>query len=304
MKSVLLFLFSLSSFALVDYSDSSESSSSFRPSSAKKPTVKRVASSSASRRAARKSGPSHIELDLDFRSIDYIADSREGKVNKLSVDGHLQTDYDFFVDFHMPFYTGMVEENQADTDYQKGNGEIDLGINWFTAGNRDSSFALDTTFGMTMGTKSPFASSRTDKKVGVEMSRRFFNVGLGLGYHLTMTGSPDDNEVEQDIGNISTLSLSLGWVVSSDIKFLVKASSHKVSQSTNETMSNRLNNDIKFATISPQIVLTMSPGLDLKLNATFLTRRPKSEYVSTQARLWGLEGFYGNTLSAGLGFKF
>lgn len=295
MKSLFILFLSLNTFALVDYTDDVSPSA---------PAIKRAAPVSArkvTRRKAprRSSGPSNIELKTSFASHEYKTETEDRKVESITLDGHLQTDYNIYLDFAFPIYTGKLSKEQTETSYQKGNPELIVGLNWLEIGGGQDALTFDVYGGLRFGQKSDFASERTDKIVGVETAKRFFDFALNLGYEMHFTGSSKNND-EQDIGNIGHLKAQLGWLVSQDIRFIVNAGNVGISDSNDEGRTNRLEKKIKYSYIQPEMVLTMGPGVYLNMKALFQSRRPKREEVSNQSKLWSLPGVYGNSLAAGL----
>lgn len=299
--SIIISLSTLNTYALVDYTDPDDTVSA--------PTQRARSVQRVKRRAPRKAktGGKFLDIMTSFKSQRFDVENDQGniveeKVSTIQIDGRIQTNYDLYLDFSFPMHSGKVNPEQTETSFQKGNPKALLGMNWLQFGNAERALTMDIYGGAIFSSSSEFASKRTDKIVGLNTSKRFFNFGFGLNYELNLTGSSDDSE-EQDIGTIQQLKAQIGWLVSRDIRFVVNANTVKISKSTDQGRSNRLEQDIKYAYIKPEVILTLSPGIDLHMMATFQSRRPKTELVSTDAKLWSLEGFYGNSLAAGLNFS-
>lgn len=299
----LLTVLSLNSYALVDYTDPSDYQSAPAPQVRK--SQRKVTRRAAPRKQSQ--GAKFLDIKTTYKSQNFdVANSegqvREEKLSTITVDGRIETGYDVYLEFAFPMHSGRLSNDQVETSFQKGNPEFILGLNWLEFGAAQTALALDIYAGMIFSSDSDFASKRTDKIIGVHTSKRFFDFGFGLNYELNLTGASDDSS-EQDIGTIQQLTAQVGWLVSSDIRFVVSANTIKVAKSTDAGRSNRLETDIKYAYIKPEVILTLSPNVDLHMMGTFQSRRPKNELVSTDARLWHLEGFYGNSLAAALNFS-
>jgi hypothetical protein len=298
---IIISLTTLNTYALVDYTDPDDSVSAPAPKARSVQRVKRRAPKRAN------SGGRFLDILTSYKSQRFDVENTEGKVREekvstLQIDGRIQTNYDLYLDFSFPMHSGKISADQAETSFQKGNPKVLLGMNWLQFGDAQRALTMDLYGGATFASSSDFASKRTDKIVGLSTSKRFFNFGFGLSYELNLTGSSDDSQ-EQDIGTIQQLKAQIGWLVSQDIRFVVNANTIKISESNDLGRSNRLEEAIKYAYIKPEVILTLSPAVNLHMMATFQSRRPKTESVSTDAKLWSLEGFYGNSLAAGLNFS-
>lgn len=288
-------------FALVDYTEEE----SFRPqksgasSVSKKAPVSRSVTKPKSKASSGKGLNLGINMGVSYATQDVELAGQTGKVDTMAIEAHVQTRYNIFMALsHYQAKSsddGLVEDS---TSFQQGNSEVLLGFNWLQFGKSSELVTVDLYGGVSLGrANSDFATERTDRIVGVSTAKRFYNFALGLGYEYRMTG--DGGEDEMAIGNIGKLQASLGWVVSSDIRFLIEGSTYSIDASDNPSASNRLQEKIDFSTITPQLQLKLSPLVDLSLGARFRTRRLKSSQL-TAARLWSLEGPYGNSVFAGL----
>ena len=114
-----------------------------------------------------------------------------------------------------------------------------------------------------------------------------------------MTGAPN-NILEKDIGNITRIYTRLGVEVSADIRFLIEADQIKVAGNSNSSHSLILNRDLSYGIISPKLILGLSPFVNMELGGTFRTKRLENIDSLTSAKLYHLDGVYGNSLVVGL----
>lgn len=304
-KISLLFTLSFSSFALVDYTEEE----AFAPKNSGASRVKSPPPSSASRAQTsvtkprvegRNSGASSgmFNTGVMYGTQDVELEGVTGKVDTMSFEGHFQTRYNIFMglEYYQAKSTSGNFGNNG-SGFQKGNPEITLGFNWLQFGGAGEQATIDLYGGLSVGQEgSDFATVRDDKILGVTTAKRFYNFALGLGYEVRLTGGSGEGEL--DVGNISRLSASLGWVVSPDIRFLVEGSTYNIGSGGDSSL-NRLGEDTKFSTISPKLQLRLSPMFDLSLGAHFRTRRLR-EATLVGAKLWNLDAAYGNVIFAGL----
>ena len=282
-----LLLCSTPAYSLVDYTEKS----TFRPkrsgaSRVKAPKVE--STSTTTNRSSRSSGPSGmVSAALIFQDDNVKLGDVSGKAQSIGIKTHFQTNYNIFLDAS---YAQAKMDNSlygGDSSYQKGNPEVTLGFNWLRFGNPMEEATIDLIAGASIGqSNSDFGSSRTDKIFGVTTAKRFYDFAIGIGYTMRVSGQADESELA--IGNVSVLSASLGWVVSQDISFLVEGNSYTIGRST-DSVANKLDEKEKVSVVSPQLILKMSPMIDLNLGANFATRRLKDETL-LGARLWNLPG--------------
>jgi hypothetical protein len=301
---LLLFFTSIQTLALVDYTESD----SFVPSRSGAVSVKPVQMNKQNiKRPARQEktgGRSSTRLsgEISYASQSVSLNDTEGKVSTLKLKTHFETDYNIFLD--ASYYqassssSSLIGENGSSS--QKGNPEVVLGFNWLKIGKSADAVTVDILAGFSFGQKnSSFATGRNDKIVGVMTAKRFHHFVLGLGYELRMVGDTQ-GESELSIGNITTLEANLGWVVSHDIRFLLAAKRYSISAG-DSTNARYLDQNVSFGTISPKLLLSLSPYIHMSLGANFRSRRIKdSNYLG--ARLWNLDAPYGNSLDVGLSF--
>ncbi|MCF8058454.1 MAG: hypothetical protein K9K67_04105 [Bacteriovoracaceae bacterium] len=298
----LILLCSPLTHALVDYTEAE----AFSPQKSGASSVATKAPVSRSvtkpKQSSNTSEPMGFNTGLSYGTQDIELDGQSGKVETMGFEGHFQTRYNVFMAVSY-FQTkssssSLVTER---TSFQKGNPQIILGFNWLQFGKPSDLATIDLYGGISLGqSNSDFATERTDQLVGISTAKRFYNVALGLGYEVRLTGSGVANEMA--IGNISKLSASLGWVVSPDIRFLIEGSTYSIESSDDSGAALRLQEKVSFSTVKPQLQLKITPLVDLTLGAKFRTKRLKDSNL-TQARLWNLEGAYGNGIFAGLSFN-
>lgn len=293
----ILFLISRYSFALVDYTETSETP----PAPIRKLTPSGQTVSAPVKNTIRQnSAPSGMfELSARYGSIDAEVGERSGKLNVTSFDAHFETSYNIWLDASWSMASFDAHSNIATGSSQKGNPKLLLGVTWLEFGGGAERATIDFVAGANLGQKnSVFATSRTDKIVGVETSKRFDSFVFGLGYRVWLTSAPKTSE-EIEIGNVQRLSASLGWMVSPDIRFALEAATVKVG---NSKTPGALAEPVSFGTIAPTLQLSLSPMVALELGAVFRSKRLKDESL-LGARLWNLPGSYGNSLFAGLGIS-
>lgn len=293
-------IFSLSqAFALVDYTEEE----AFVPQSSGAASVAKKAPAPRSvtkPKSSAKSGPGlGISMGTSYGAQDVELEGKTGKVEMLGFDAQFQTRYNVFMS--VSYYQAKSTDSaivSEQTGFQSGNPEVVLGFNWLQFGKTADLATVDLYGGLSFGQKdSDFATERTDRIVGISTAKRFYSLALGLGYEYRMTGTGAADEMR--IGNISKLSASLGWVVSRDIRFLVEGSTFSVGRGDDENASLVLEENVQFSTVKPQVQLKIAPMIDLTLGAQFRTRRLKQGTL-TNARLWGLDAAYGNSVFTGL----
>ncbi len=293
--------------ALVDYTESSsftpKNSGARRAEKATPAPAARVSSQiEAPRTRSARSG--FFSAGLFYENDDIEVGDVSGTVSKMGVNTHFETPYNIYLD--AKYYQAKLSKGKSDsfnsekTSFQSGNPEVMIGFNWLEFGQAMDAAHIDLLAGLSFGqNNSAFATQRTDKIVGVATAKRFYDFALGLGYKMILTGDSDESELA--IGNISQLSASLGWVVSQDIRFLVEANSYSIGRSTKETAV-KLDDKVKVSVVSPQLILGISPLVDLTLGAHLSSRRLQQENL-LGAKLWNIDGLYGNSLYVKMGFN-
>lgn len=298
LKILLSLTLTLNLYALVDYSEPSDNETSAPSVQSKSAPVK---SNQSQARATRSStGPKYIEFKSSFFSHDSAVTAK--KVDALSLEAKFETNYDLFLNLEHTFYSGRNNLQNKSVSNESGNTLILLGVHWLEFGQASNALNFDIYAGARLKSKGEFASTRNDKIVGVETAKRFFNTAFSLGYEYTMTGTAED-KMETDVGNISTLFAKLGILVSHDIKFILSAKNVAIASSDNDTSASYLQKTIKYAYLKPELVLNLSDSVGLTLGGVFRTRRPNTTELSSDLRLWSLNGLYGNSIFAGLDFS-
>ena len=285
---------STQAYALVDYSS---------PVQADAPKAK--PNSAPSKMAS--AGPSSISMEKFFSlntGIEKLKVNYGGQTNKVSLyslGGHFQTPYNIYMDAS---FWGASAADSKITDKNKtqmGNPTMKLGFNWLTLGNASELATFDFTAGMMFaGPKSSdFSSSRTDAMVGVELTKRFSDFALLLGYEYRFAGKTKISE-ETPVGNIQKIMASLGWKISNDIRFALEGTMYRVGQNKLNTPNAGLSENISFASLSPKLSLGLASSVDLELGALYRTRSVSLKDDIVDARLWDLKGLYGNSIFANL----
>jgi hypothetical protein len=279
-----VFSFALNAEALVDYSETATG-----------PAANKSATRLQSPRVESQSGliwKSNFSLAANYEATEINSE----KMGILNFNTHLQTPFNVFFDLN-------YWQTQSKSGPQKGNPKIILGFNWLRFGSPAEEARLDLYGGARLQGQSEMASSRTDKIVGVETTKRFGTFGLGIGYDLTMTGTPKKS-TDLGLGSIQRIALSGGWMVSNDIQFEVELENFKVNAAKDSSRANRLTEAASFSTLSPKLNLTIVPSMTLELGARFRTNRAKTNQQQfSQAKLFDLHGAYSNSLFAGLSFN-
>lgn len=294
----LLFL-SFSSYALVDYSDASSSP----PPKKRKRAPKKISAKSAPSSGSARSSGSGFSFGKFYVTSKYGATTvkdanQEGKVNLGNIRMHMQTQHNFYVDADLWFASSDDDRYATTGNTQKGNPKVKLGFNWLKLGSGEDMSVVNFVAGMSFSSDSDFAASRSDKFFGLETSKRFYDFVLGLGYEMRLTGSPEKS-TELDIGNMQSFTAMLGWRATPDIRFTVEGSSHKV-RSGSESAAYALREDVSFGQITPRVHLGVSPKVELEMGATYRTKKVQDVSEFVDAKLWDVQGAYGNSIFAGL----
>lgn len=296
----------LNSYALVDYSETESSSSPTanraRPArAAAAPIIKRNAPTrSTNSGASIFSGDFELEALYDHQSLS--VDDASGSFQKLSLVGHFQTQYNLYMDFS--YWAATSELRNSDgvdqsLENEKGRLKFILGFNWLRFGKAQEMATVDIYGGAFFKGSGGVASTRTDKVVGIETSKRFHNFALALGYEYHLTGTPTAQS-ESSIGNIGIFKSSLGWMVSNDISFTLEGGMVSIAKDETTDRLNSISEETKFSYVKPTAILGLSPNVALEMGAVFRTRRAPNSNELVSARLWNIPGAYGNSLFAGL----
>lgn len=286
MKKSLLSAFALVSFnayALIDYSE---------PVNA--PKEERSSAKSFQKLSAPREGGRSLSWKADMSlTTNYETMEIEGqKFGVINVGTHIQTPVNIF--FDASYWNASGNEGR-----QSGNPKLILGFNWLRFGSPADEARLDLYAGAKLSSSSKLGSSRTDKIVGAETTKRFGTFGLGLGYDMTLVGKAKNTD-EKTIGNIGRLTVSAGWMVSNDIQFEVEAENFTINKAEDGSIENRLTEKASWSTLSPKLNLGLAPAINLELGARFRMKKPKAESELLQARVFDLHGANANSLFAGL----
>lgn len=285
-------IISMSAHALVDYSEGDETPNKIESS---QKFVKKNDRKSASKNAAS------FDFGTNFEEISVAGQNGGGRASIAKVQGKFQTGHNIYFDFNYWAANSSDANITSNSSYQKGNPTFVLGFNWLELGTPQEAVNVDIYGGLMIPQKdSAFASTRTDKIVGIETSKRFMEVAVGIGFEYKLTGTPSDSS-ELAIGNIQKLSAAIGWQVSGDIRLQVEASRVDISPYQDLSRYNALRKKISYGQMSPSLQLGIAQFIHLDLGARFQTQKIKSSESVVDARLWSNEGSYGNSIFAGLG---
>jgi hypothetical protein len=272
-------LFSFNSFALVDYSDSSDKAPAINKSQMNLPS--------------KESSQSLIwKSDFSLETNYELMEIGKEKVGLLNLATHLQTPFNIY--FDMSYWQANTSKGS-----QAGNPKIILGFNWLRIGNPADQASINLYGGGKFSSNSDLGSSSTDKIFGVETTKKFGNFGLGIGYDVTLTSTPKKS-FEVAVGNIGRLEVSGGWMATNDIQFEVSIENFKVAKNNDESRLNKLNQDITFSTISPKLNLQLFPNLNFELGARYPMKKAKSTQDLTALKLVDLHGMYSSSVFTGI----
>lgn len=269
--------------ALVDYSEATSS-----PESPNKVATKMQSFKSDSKSLIWKS-------DFSFTSNYESTVIESSKIGFINLNTHLQTPFNVYLDF-------SYWNAQTNSGSESGNPKAIIGFNWLRFGSPSDEARLDIYGGAKFASSSKLGSSHNDKIFGVETTKRFGTFGLGIGYDITLVGSPKNAE-DMSIGNIHRIVVSSGWMVSNDIQFELELENFKITEGSDSSKQNRLAEALSFSTLSPKLNLTLFPAVNLELGARFRTNKLKSTQDLKTAKLYDLHGAYSNSLFAGLNFN-
>lgn len=276
--------YSFNAHALVDYSDPVNEPANTNKMSAKM-------------QAPRPESKSSLIWKSDFSlTTNYeTAEVNQEKIGVLNLNTHLQTPFNVFMDL-------AYWQAQTKAGSQSGNPKAIIGFNWLRFGSPSEEAKLDIYGGARFAGSSEMASSRTDKIFGIETTKRFGTFGLGIGYDMTLTGTPK-KETDMGLGTIHRIAVSGGWMVSNDIQFEIELENFKINPGTDDSRANRLMKAVSFSTLSPKLNLLIVPAVNLELGARFRTNKPKNEQDLSSAKVFDLHGANSNSLFAGISFN-
>ena len=291
-----------SAFGLVDYS-AEENVVPNRPKRAKivkraKPGKKSVARSSSGSQSYVPTGM--FNMSFQYSTVDFQLNEADVKVNVLEFNGHFETGMNIYFDAKYWMADTNSTDLSSNSESQSGNPEVIMGFNWLVFGNGGNMTNVDLLAGVRFkSSDSELGSTRTDKIVGISTVKRFNQFALGLGYKFYMTGTPG-KDTELNIGNMSKLNATFGWMVSNDIQFELEGAVFKINNSDSTTKSNVLTESDSIGTITPKLTLRISPLINIDLGATFISKKPKNTDQLVGANLWDVPGVYGSSINAAI----
>ncbi len=278
-------LLSINAHALVDYSETVSAPEDKAPANRSMQKIAKPQSSSGGRSLSWKAD---LSLTTNYEALE-IGGNKYGVIN---IGTHIQTPMNIY--FDASYWNAKGDEGSS-----SGNPKLILGFNWLRFGSPGDEARLDIYGGAKLSSSSILGSSRTDKIIGVETTKRFGTFGLGLGYDMTLVGKPK-NADENAIGNIGRIAVSGGWMVSNDIQFEVEVENFTINKAKDESRANRLMEKASFSTISPKLNLGLAPAVNLELGARFRMKKAKDEANLMAAKVFDLHGANSNSLFAGL----
>ena len=282
------FLWAFSPYALVDYTDAALDD---RDAVARESVA--VGSPVFTKRPPAPSG--RWALALGYRRVGTGHDRADADI--WDVAGHFG-----FGNLYMDvgYWTGSATGQGG----SKGNPTVVLGMKWLQ--ETATGAGLDILLGSTFGTRfSELASSRDDRHIGMVTTKSFGPVSLNLGYILTMVGAPKNPE-EMAVGNIRKAYASLGLPLGGSVDFFLETGAYQIASSSYDRTGGsdlHLEEGASFGYLSPKALFGLGKSaLRLQLGALFRTKRLKGDGLA-RARLWELEGSYGNSVFARLDFS-
>jgi hypothetical protein len=234
---------------------------------------------------------SNISLDTNYE----LLKMNNQDIGLLNTSLHFQTPVNIF--FDADYWHANGEKNSS-----SGNTKLKLGLNWIKIGNPSEEAQINLIGGVRLKSSSDLGSSRTDKIFGLETTKKFGSFGVGIGYEITLAGTPT-NSLDLDIGNIHKIEFSTGWMASNEIQFEFCIENFRVASSTSNTRINKLNNDLNFSTVSPKINLELFKSINFELGARYSMKKAKSSDNLQAAKLVDLHGVYSNSVFTGINFN-
>jgi hypothetical protein len=304
---LLIFCLTQNSFALVDYS-AEENIVPNRPS--KKPKRSSIKKKARQSKISKSSGFSRnnssyvpsgmFDINIAYSTISLETELTSAKINVMKFEGHFETGVNIYFDAKYWMADTSAENLTTTSESQAGNPEIVMGFNWLSFGTGGNYTNIDLLAGIRLSADdSELGASRTDKIIGVSTVKRFNQFALGLGYKYYLTGTPDKDS-ELNIGSMSKLSATIGWMVSNDIQFELEGAVFNINKSRSTVKSNILMESDSVGTISPKLNLKMASLVNLNLGATFISKKPKNRDRLIGANLWDVHGVYGTSINAAI----
>lgn len=281
-------------FALVDYSDDDEASSS------SKKSVKSLGKPSSSTKKSR-GAPSLVEFNTKYDSVKVNTNDggTNGGMDIIKTKIFIQTPYNIF--FDASYWQASSPDLHATKSSQRGNPEAKVGFNWLKLGTDADAAKVDLYGGYSFrATNSLYGSSRNDQIFGVHTSKRFADFAIGFGGEYRKSGTPT-NSTDLIIGDVTRMHAALGWVATADIRMSLEADMYSVRAGTGDELR-ILQNDVSFSTLTPKLHLGLSQFVELELGTSIRTRKPvvTGKQNLLDAKLTDFAGAYGNSMFAGL----
>jgi hypothetical protein len=293
MKKIFLFsmsLVSFNAFSLVDYSEPVANNNKDDTSSSTNKSFQKLSKASPSSGNRSLAWNADLSLETNYESME-IKGQKYGVIN---FETHIQTPMNVF--FSAAYWNASGPKVSS-----SGNPTLILGFNWLRFGSPADEARLDLYGGAKLSSSSELGSSRTDKIIGLETTKRFGTFGLGIGYQYTIVGTPKNIE-ENSVGNIGRIAISGGWMVSNDIQFEVEVENFTINQAADNSRTNKLSDKVSFSTLSPKVNLGLAPAINLEIGARFRMKKPKEDADLLAAKVFDLHGANANSLFAGLNF--
>lgn len=303
---------SITCYALVDYTERTNSSRSSVSNTTQNNPVSsspNIIQRSAPRNTQRNAFSPSLRFGTQYETIKINTNEMNNEsVDFLRVHTQIVTSYDVFFDFR--YWISPSEKLEElghqgrEGQFYQGNPRIIMGLNWVDFGSGPTSGNIDLYGGLSMKAtdSSAFGHSRNDIIVGVLTSKRFYNFALGIGYEFIKTGGPSKSE-ELGIGNIQKLYSHLAWRVRPDIRMMLEGATYRINNGDQASRAYSLSETQTFSSLTPSLLLRLSPIIDLRLGATFQTNKVDDVTDMVRARLWDIQGLYGNRLFTGLKFS-
>jgi hypothetical protein len=284
-------MISLPAVALVDYSE--------EESAPVKKSVKKLSKPSSSGPSSRSSGSLSFRSKYDSTKINTNNGKSTGNVDMIDMELDIETQWGLFVEAR--YWQAASRNLYASKAYEQGNPKAVVGFNWLRSGSDQDLAKVDVYAGYSFKQNdSLLASSRNDQLFGLRTTKRLGDFALGLQGEFRKTGTPSDAK-EMDIGDITRVTASLGWVATTDIRFSLEANTYKISTG-DKANSYVLEKTLNLATLVPKLHLGITQNVELELGGVFQTRKPdkNQEQNVLDAKLMDIPGAYGNSMFAGL----
>ena len=309
LKISLFFIFILNSaFALVDYTEQETSNipmvqAQGGPVSAKAPRqIRRFNRKTTSKRKGGLIQSFRFGTAVEAIKVNYKGFDR--KITRYIVNTQIQTAFNVFTNINYwraSTDSSVISKKSSD---QKGNPTWKLGFNWLRFGKKEEITTIDIYGGlMFKSDNSSFASSRMDKIVNIETSKRFYELALALAYEFRVTGTPS-REGELPVGNMNKISAAIGWRVSNDINISLEGVYNKIRGNNSGIEGSILNQGFTFGYITPKLNLLLGEYIGIELGALFRTNKISTNSEILKAYLWDIEGLFGNSIFSGITILF